>query len=240
MAEVVEILGMRRERKQKTTDNENMETGVKIHHPVGSRISMTLDEVTLRNKQDRHQTNKTKKNTTTKFEQIKGDTKKEDEFDALYTDGPMVASIPASKTDNDACCGGDSQGKTSCCGGSDSNSKESASSCCGGDDSKDSKSGACCGGNADDDEEGGSACCAQPTFEQQLASEAKYKREQQEEEEKKASATTATTATTSAATADVDIKKMLHHHAIFKMVLTRFFLPVVIGLILMKMGMVFR
>ena len=58
MAEVVEILGMRRERKQKTTDNENMETGVKIHHPVGSRISMTLDEVTLRNKQDRHQTNK--------------------------------------------------------------------------------------------------------------------------------------------------------------------------------------
>merc|ERR1711865_474665 len=136
---MVEILEMRRERKQKTTDNENMETGVKIHHPVGSRISMTLDEVTLRNKQDRHQTNKTKKNTTTKFEQIKGDTKKEDEFDALYTDGPMVASIPASKTDSDACCGGDSQGKTSCCGGSDSNSKESTSLCCGGDDSKDSK-----------------------------------------------------------------------------------------------------
>jgi len=213
VAEVLEIVGMRRARRvasEEVVGNGVEGSGVKIHHPVGrGRISLSLEEVKLKTKDVKH----TKENMGIVQEQKEKESEKEKEMDALYTDGPMVEEKGA----DSACCGGSSKGGDSgsaCCGGDNSGSSTSGAACCGGADGGDLKVD-----NNDDD--GGSCGCGQPTFEELLEIEEKYKKEAANEDKVQQRIA----------------RESPKHHAISMMLLTHVFIPVIVALVLMKVGM---
>ena len=116
--------------------------------------------------------------------------------------------------------GGGEEKSSGCCGGG---GEEKSSGCCGGGDaSKDG--GDCCGGSSSSGSAEGSGCCAQPTFDELLEQEEKYKN-------------------AAAAAAKNSLQEVVpdpQHHAISMVFFTHIFVPTFLALLLMKLGMMAR
>mgnify|MGYP006140128613 CR=1 FL=1 len=142
----------------------------------------------------------------------------------------MVDLGQKTPTSESGCCGGEDK-DSGCCGGGGG-----GDACCGGGDEK--KDSECCGGGGTATEESSGACgCAQPTFDELLAQEEKYKQEQVQRQ-----TSTKTVKAAAKTVAAVAARQPLEqaHHAVSMMLLTHVFLPTVVALLLMKLGMVMR
>ena len=204
VAEVVDVIGLKRPK---------FDENVKIHKSsTGSKISFTKDEV-----KSNHESSSSKSVTSSK---------EENPNTAMYTDGPMKKITEEVKDGH--YCGGNSEGGD-CCG---SDQKSNGGDCC----------GSSITGNGNEAE--GSCGCAQPTFDELLEQEEKYKAET-------ATATASENLPKMESSSNKDSKnvnrnssripeKDPQHHAISMKLLTHVFIPTIIALLLMKLGMMVR
>ena len=212
VAEVIEVVGLKRPK---------FDQDVKIHKSsTGSKISFTMDEVKSSTPSAATAAAAAATAAAATVVEASNTARDEDPSRAMYTDGPLLVQ-PDSTDGGGACCGGSGGGEGGdCCGGG---GEEKSSGCCGGGDaSKDG--GDCCGGSSSSGSAEGSGCCAQPTFDELLEQEEKYKN-------------------AAAAAAKNSLQEVVpdpQHHAISMVFFTHIFVPTFLALLLMKLGMMAR
>jgi threonylcarbamoyladenosine tRNA methylthiotransferase CDKAL1 len=243
VAEVVEVLGMKRSKFDDTVKIHRQQ-GARATSSTGSKISFTKAEVASSSSASSSTSSTSSASSTSSTSSASSasaassassassNIEKSDHPDvALYTDGPMVDLGQKTPTSESGCCGGEDK-DSGCCGGGGG-----GDACCGGGDEKTDSE--CCGGGGTATEESSGACgCAQPTFDELLAQEEKYKQEQVQRQT--STKTVKAAAKTVAAVAARQPLEQAKHHAVSMMLLTHVFLPTVVALLLMKLGMVMR